>query len=161
MHVAEVLADPIAQELLKAPVPARLAYTALDGAPRVIPIAYWWNGAEIVMSTASTAPKVKALRNDPRVAVTIDVFDGSPRMLQLRGTASLDEVDGVPEEYLMASGKHLDREALARFTSQCEALYERMVRIVLAPDWARIFDFQVRAPEVLNELAEKASERDG
>ena len=33
-----LLEDPVAQRLLHATIPARLAYTALDGSPRVVPI---------------------------------------------------------------------------------------------------------------------------
>jgi hypothetical protein len=32
--------DPVVQDLLQAPIPARLAYVATDGTPRVIPVSY-------------------------------------------------------------------------------------------------------------------------
>ena len=38
-----LLDDPIAQELLHATIPARLAYTWPDGTPRVVPI--WLSGS--------------------------------------------------------------------------------------------------------------------
>jgi len=34
----------------------RLAYVAKDGTPRNIPIAFTWNGSQIVMCTAKNAP---------------------------------------------------------------------------------------------------------
>src|SRR6266542_251315 len=52
-----------------------------DGFPRVIPIGFWWNGTDIVVCTAPTAPKVKALGERPNVALTIDDWaagEGAP-----------------------------------------------------------------------------------
>jgi hypothetical protein len=53
----------------------RLAYDGSDGFPRVIPIGSYWNGNQIVVCTAATALKVKALSSRPNVAMTIDVGD--------------------------------------------------------------------------------------
>jgi hypothetical protein len=36
-QVAQIMNDPLAQELLNSNIPARLAYTGLDGFPRAIP----------------------------------------------------------------------------------------------------------------------------
>ena len=40
---------------------ARLAYIGKDGTPRVIPIGFFWTGDQVVISTATTSPKVTAL----------------------------------------------------------------------------------------------------
>jgi hypothetical protein len=48
--VAEALAKPISRELLGSSIPARLAYVGVDGAPRVIPIGFWWTGDHVVMA---------------------------------------------------------------------------------------------------------------
>ena len=58
-----LLRDPVARQLLQATIPAHLAYTRRDGMPRVVPIAFHRNGTEIVLATASDAPKTKVLRN--------------------------------------------------------------------------------------------------
>ena len=44
---AAELAKPIAQELLTSSIPARFAYTGLDGGPRVVPVGFLWNGAHL------------------------------------------------------------------------------------------------------------------
>ena len=44
-----LLNEPLAQELLHATIPARLAYVWSDGTPRVVPIWFQWTGQEIVM----------------------------------------------------------------------------------------------------------------
>lgn len=61
-----------AQELLAATSSAHLAYNAEDGTPRVIPVGFFWTGAEFVISTATTSPKVAALKARPDVALSID-----------------------------------------------------------------------------------------
>ena len=67
-QVADVLAEPLSQELLRSSIPARLAHVGIDGAPRVIPIAFLWTRRHLVMCTAPNAAKVRALRKNPRVA---------------------------------------------------------------------------------------------
>jgi hypothetical protein len=34
----ELLDDPVAEKLLRSAIPARLAYTWMDGTPRVVPV---------------------------------------------------------------------------------------------------------------------------
>jgi nitroimidazol reductase NimA-like FMN-containing flavoprotein (pyridoxamine 5'-phosphate oxidase superfamily) len=65
-EITEVLNRPISQELLARDL-TRLAYVANDGTPRNIPIGFVWNGSEIVMCTAKNAPKLTALRKNPRL----------------------------------------------------------------------------------------------
>jgi hypothetical protein len=62
--------DPVAEALLTSPTPARLAYIAPDGDPRVVPIGFLWNGDAFVVATATIAPKVAALQVNPKVALT-------------------------------------------------------------------------------------------
>jgi nitroimidazol reductase NimA-like FMN-containing flavoprotein (pyridoxamine 5'-phosphate oxidase superfamily) len=70
--VAEILNKPLSQEMLNRDI-ARLAYVAKDGTPRVVPIAFTWNGTEVVMCTTTNAPKLVSLRRNPAVALTIDI----------------------------------------------------------------------------------------
>jgi hypothetical protein len=149
------LGQPGAQQLLATAQLVRLAYAGPDGRPRVIPIGFLWTGTEVVICTATTSPKARALAARPDVALTID--DGSTpweaRSLQLRGTAVLDTVDGVPDEYLAAAGKVMDDQQLAEFARQVRGVYPQMVRIRVAPRWARFYDFGAgRLPSFLAEL---------
>ncbi len=66
--VTDILAEPVAQELLFSDVPARLSYIGVDGDPRVVPTAFWWTGETIVIATALKAAKVAAIRRNPRPA---------------------------------------------------------------------------------------------
>ncbi len=71
--------------MLRSKIPARLAYVATDGTPRVVPIWFHWNGSEIVMASPPKAPKLKALAKNPKVAMTIDEDEFPHKVLMIRG----------------------------------------------------------------------------
>src|ERR1700753_1545432 len=58
-QITEILNRPLSQELLARDL-TRLAYLAGDGTPRSIPIAFTWNGTEIVGDTPTHAPEQRA-----------------------------------------------------------------------------------------------------
>jgi hypothetical protein len=152
-EVTEVLGKPISQELLGSSIPARLAYTALDGDPRVVPIGFYWNGAQLLLFTVPTMAKVRALQRNPRVAITIDTQEQwPPRVLLVRGAASLELVDGVPEEYIEASRKVTPAEVFEDWEAGVRGLYDRMVRITIEPDWAKLLDFETTIPKAVEDL---------
>ena len=57
------------------------------------------------MASPLKAPKVKVLRSRPDVAVTIDGTSWPYQVLLLRGTASVEEVQGVVPEYAAAANQ--------------------------------------------------------
>jgi nitroimidazol reductase NimA-like FMN-containing flavoprotein (pyridoxamine 5'-phosphate oxidase superfamily) len=157
-EIDDELSTTGAQELLSSPSTAHLAYTAKDGTPRVIPVGFFWTGDEVVISTATTSPKVTALLARPDVALTIDAGDtpDQARALSIRGRASVEIVDGVVEEYLAAARKTMDGEAAAEFEQQVRGMYDQMARIGIMPRWVRYYDFGAgRMPRFLQELAER------
>lgn len=157
--VARELGQPDAQQLLNSAPLARLAYTGPDSHPRAIPIGFFWNGEQIVICTATTSPKVRAITSRPNVALTIDVGNtpATAKALLIRGVARVEIVDGVPEEYIAGSAKSLDAEQVAEFEQHVRGMYEQMARIRVQPQWARFYDFgSGRLPSFLKELAEKA-----
>ena len=64
-EVADELAHDGARELLERAPMSRLAYNGSDGFPRVIPIGFFFNGEAVVLCTAVTSPKVRALAERP------------------------------------------------------------------------------------------------
>jgi hypothetical protein len=150
--VLQILNDPLAQELLRSNIPARLAYTGRDGAPRAIPIAFHWTGQEVVICTPPHAAKVRALRANPKVALTIDTTTFPPLVLLVRGRASVEVVDGVPSEYLAGSKKIVGEEGFPAFEEQVRALYQQMARIAIVPEWAKLLDFETRLPTAVEQL---------
>jgi hypothetical protein len=147
-----------AQELLASTSAAHLAYIAKDGTPRVIPVGFFWTGDQVVISCATTSPKVTALSARPDVALAIDAGDtpDQARALSIRGRAGVEIVDGVVEEYLAAARRTMDAEAAAEFEQSVRRFYVKMARIAITPHWVRYYDFGAgRMPRFLQELAER------
>jgi len=141
-------------QLLERQPLAQLGYTGPDGFPRVIPVGFLWRDGRIVVCTATIAPKVAALSARPHVAVTIDNDNAAAsKALCVRGVATIDVVDGVPEEYLVAVAKGIPADQNGRFETQVRSLYKQMARITIEPRWARYYDYTAgRVPEFLRKL---------
>ena len=144
-----LLQDPIAQELLRSPIPARLAYTWPDGTPRVVPIWFHWDGDAVVMAGPPDAPKVAAIAQNPSVAVTIDGNEWPYPVLLIRGTATVDFVDGVADEYAAAARRYFGEEQGNAWVTQVGQMMDRMARITVRPERVTILDFQTRFPKAL------------
>src|SRR3954471_14021227 len=89
-----LLETDLARQLLGSSIPARLAFIATDGTPRVVPTWFEWNGQEVVMATYVAGPdagirhpagRIAALQADPAVALTIDTEHFPPQSLTIRG----------------------------------------------------------------------------
>jgi uncharacterized pyridoxamine 5'-phosphate oxidase family protein len=159
-EITEVLNRPLSQELLARDL-IRLAYVAKDGTPRNVPIGFTWNGAEIVMCTTKNAPKLRALRKNPMVALTIDTEVHPPKILLIRGRAELDFVDGIPDEYLQVNSTYeMTPEQRVEWEAEVRSLYhDGMVRIVVTPNWAKLIDFETTLPSAVEELVRQRDER--
>jgi PPOX class probable F420-dependent enzyme len=145
-----LLNDPVAQDLLRSAIPARLAYVWPDGTPRVVPVWFHWNGSEFVIATPPRAPKLKALKVNPKVALTIDDNTFPHKVLMVRGTASLEDVDGIVPEYEMAASRYFGEKQGAAWVGQVRQMLKRMVRIRVQPEWVGVLDFQSRFPSALS-----------
>jgi hypothetical protein len=160
-----LLADPVAQALLHSQALARVAYTWTDGTPRVVPIWFHWTGAELVLGSPPDAPKVRVLRARPEVAVTIDdVGAGGAgwRVLLLRGTATVEEVEGVAPEYVAAARRYLGEEGAQGWLAQLGQLGgTHMARVAIRPAWVAVLDFQTRFPSALERAMEAAQAKAG
>ena len=155
-ELADELGHPEAQKLLSGSM-ARFAYSGQDGFPRVIPVGFHWTGDRIVVSTAPTSPKVRALASRPEVALTIDTgtTPQEAKALLVRGVAAMETVDGLTEEYLASAGESFDGPELDAFKRNSESVYKQMVRISIEPRWARLYDFGAgRLPAFLAKLVD-------
>lgn len=153
----EQLGDPGAQELLGSPQPIRLAYLGRDGFPRVVPVGFLWKEDRIYVCTATSAPKVEALRDRPQVAGVIDegISSSDAKQLLIRGTAEVEIVDGVAPEYFEAAAKGESGKDLEDFEQQVRAVFDQQARIAITPEWARFYDFGAgKLPPFLQKLAE-------
>jgi predicted pyridoxine 5'-phosphate oxidase superfamily flavin-nucleotide-binding protein len=145
----ELLRHPASKELLQSKIPARLAYVWTDGTPRVIPIWFHWDGQEFVLGTPAKAPKIKALNQNPKVALTIDNNDFPNKVLLVRGTARLRAVNGIVPEYAVAAERYFGAEQGKAWIAQLASMVQEMVRIAITPEWVGLLDFQTRFPSAL------------
>ena len=159
-EITEILNRPSSQELLARDI-LRMAYVAKDGTPRNIPIAFTWNGTEIVVCTTKNAPKLASLRQNPTVALTIDIEVHPPKILLIRGSVELDEVDDIPAEYLEMNGSYeMSPEQRTEWEAEVRSLYDGMVRVVITPTWAKLIDFETTLPSAIEELVRRRAERE-
>jgi len=151
-----LLETDLAERLLTSTIPARYAYTALDGTPRIVASWFVWTGEELVLPTFISAPhvshttyRVRALRANPDVAISIDTESFPPHVLSIRGEAEISEVDGIAAEYAAAAHRYLGSEEAAGYLAQIDQPGTRMARIAVRPTWVALMDFQTRMPSAL------------
>jgi Pyridoxamine 5'-phosphate oxidase len=152
-RISEILSDPVTLDLVEKQPIMQIAYSAADGSPRAVPLGYLLREGKFLFFTIPTSDKVAALRRDSRIALTIDV-NPPPCCLLVRGTVDLHEEVGVPDEYLEASFGTMPDDQHAAFEEQVRGLYDSMVRIVVAPTWVRLIDFQRTAPREVERLVQ-------
>ena len=143
----ELLNDPVASELLNSVNPARLAYTWMDGSPRVVPIWFHWTGEQFVLGSPPKTPKLKALAADPRVALTIDDNAWPHKVLLVRGQADIELLDDVAPEYEQAATRYFGPEQGPAWVATLRG--KPMARVAITAEWAGILDFQTRFPSAL------------
>ena len=152
-----LLQDPVAQQLLQSIAPAHVAYVWTDGTPRVVPIYFHWNGTEVVLGGPPDAPKMKALQEGTRVALSIDSDRMPYKVLLLRGTIHIDTVEGVSPEYAASCRRTMGEEAGTAWLAQIGGLMPQMTRIFIRPEWVAVQDFETRFPNAVEWAMERAA----
>jgi hypothetical protein len=155
-----LLESEVARRLLSSRIPARFAYVAADGTPRVLATWFHWTGEVPAMPTFLAAPHVRhaaarlrALHVNPDVAVTIDTESFPPEVLTIRGRVEIGDFDGIPPEYASAARRYLGEEAASEYLSQIDQPGTRMARIDLRPAWVGVHDFRSRLPSALGGIS--------
>jgi hypothetical protein len=155
-----LLASEVARRLLSSRIPARFAYIATDKTPRVVATWFHWTGEVLAMPTFVAAPHVRhaagrlrALRSNPDVAVTIDTETFPPEVLTIRGRVELSEVAGIPPEYASAARRYLGEDAAREYLAQIDRPGTRMANIELRPAWVGVLDFRSRLPSALGGIS--------
>jgi hypothetical protein len=152
-----LLETELAQQLLHTSIPARLAFVWTDGTPRVVPSWFHWDGQDVVMATYVAGPqigirhpaaRIKALRANPNVALTIDTEGTPPQGLTIRGQAQVTEVDGIAPEYAAAAHRYLGAEVATGMLAASDQPGTRQARIAVRPSWVGLIDFVTRKPSV-------------
>jgi hypothetical protein len=79
--------------------------------------------------------------------------DGQPpRCLLMRGRASIEIVEGVPQDYIDASLKTQSARGAEDFEGGVRAMYDSKARITIEPTWARLNDLATTLPKEVERL---------
>ncbi len=152
----DLLNDPVAQDLLRSHIPARLAYTWTDGTPRVVPIGFHWTGEKLALGTFPDAPKMHALEDGTKVAVSIDSDTMPYKVLLIRGAVRINVVEGIAPEYAAMTRRIMGEEQAGPWLENMRPLTPQMAVIYIRPEWVGILDFEARFPSALERAVERA-----
>ena len=110
-------------------------------------------------SSAADIRSSSTSRCIPKAALTIDTNAYPPHVLLVRGTASIEVIDGVPPEYLEGAKKMIEPQIWQVFEAQVRRIFKQMARITIVPEWAKLFDFENRIPDFLRRLMKGPEDR--
>ncbi len=75
---------------------AKLVTLQTDGSPTVVPVWFEWDGSTAAVFTSRTSPKIRRVRTDPRVALTVEQPVGvSEAWVTIEGTVAIEERGGI------------------------------------------------------------------
>src|SRR5487761_2686608 len=75
---------------------AKLATLQPDGSPTVVPVWFEWDGATAALFTSRRSPKVRRLRADARVALSVEEPVGvAEAWVTIEGIAAIEETGGM------------------------------------------------------------------
>jgi PPOX class probable F420-dependent enzyme len=89
---------PDVDEFLRRPNPAVVASLRGDGSPHSVVTWYAWDGEHILLSMDESRLRLRFMREDPRVSLTVLDDDGWHRHVSLLGNiTNLDEDEGLED----------------------------------------------------------------
>jgi hypothetical protein len=109
-----------------------------------------------VLGTFPEAPKMKALGDGAKVALTIDSDTMPHKVLLVRGTARTDTVEGIAPEYAAMTRRVFGEEAGEAWLDNLRPICPQMARVFVKPEWVGILDFETRFPSALERAMERA-----
>ena len=102
MMAAMALSKEEIDDFLSAPRMARMA-TVSNGKPHLVPVWYYYDGTNILITTPKEARRIKNLKDNPYVSIVIDIVTGKPgdisyldgKAVIIEGEAEIkDDTDG-------------------------------------------------------------------
>jgi PPOX class probable F420-dependent enzyme len=108
----------------------KLAVTRADGRPHVAPIWFVLDGGDIVFNTGADTVKGKALRRDPRAAMTVDDQEPPYSFVIIEGTVTLSE--DLPEVRKWAAvlgGRYMGEDRAEEYGQRNGVPGELLVRL--------------------------------
>jgi len=112
------------------PRTAKLATVRADGSPHVAPIWVALDGDEIVFMTGEETVKGKAVRRDPRVALSFDDEDPPFSFVVIEGDARIDGDEGERLTWATKiAGRYMGAERAEEFGRRNAVPAELLVRV--------------------------------
>jgi PPOX class probable F420-dependent enzyme len=97
---------PEVDEFLRRPNPAVVATLRPDGAPHTVPTWYDWDGERVLLNMDESRLRLRFIRRDPRIALTVlgdDSWYGHVsllgRVVELRDDDELADIDRLARRY--------------------------------------------------------------
>ena len=78
--------------------------------------------------------------------MTIDSIDWPYKILQIRGRAQIQRVQGIVPEYALAARRYFGEEQGKAWVGQFGQMFSEMARIAICPEWVAVIDFEKRFP---------------
>jgi PPOX class probable F420-dependent enzyme len=126
----EMTADETRSFLLEGTRTGKLAVSRVDGRPHVTPTWFTLDGDELVLTTAETSVKAKAIRRDPRVAMCVDDQEPPYSYVLVEGTATLsDDLDELRRCATAVGGRYMGPDRADEFGARNAVPGELLVRI--------------------------------
>jgi len=107
---------------------------------------FHWTGEDILMGAPPNSPKMKALAQQPQVAIAIDSIDWPYKWLNIRGTSSIKVFSEAFPEYQSMTRRYLGDAAGEQFLAELAETFDSWACITITPDEVRVLDFQQRSP---------------
>lgn len=96
-------------DLLRSPSTCYLATTMADGSPQVTQVWVDTDGTDVVINTVEGHLKLRNVRRDPRVALTVSDPANPTAYVQIRGVVREITTDGAREHIDRVSQKYLGK----------------------------------------------------
>jgi PPOX class probable F420-dependent enzyme len=112
-----------------------------DGQPQTSPVGYLWDGESFLILSQPNAPKVRNLRENPKVALHLDIdrdSDDDGGVITIEGTASIDPEPLSSAEAAAYETKFREAMASAGMTpAEVFAQFSAVIRIT--PTRTRVY----------------------
>src|SRR5438477_9496597 len=112
---------------------AKLVTLYPDGSPTAVPVWFEWDRRQARIFTGRDSEKVRRIRADPRVCLTVDVAVGETESwVTLEGTAAIEE-HGAIELARRLAPRYYDAEKAARTLRDWEREADDLVVVAVTP----------------------------
>ncbi len=108
--------------------------------PNAVPVWYEWTGTEVLLFTRGDRPKVRRLREDPRVSLAVSAEVAEvPYWVAIEGTATLDGDAGALVERLCDKYCDLEAESGRALKADIMSVADSAVMVRISADRVRHF----------------------